>query len=143
VSLGSNFTFAVSPPMVIRCLRLPGSSRATAVNASSLCFAIDPQLEHGKGELGPPSPSAVVTCPCCGGEYRYSGSAIARGTPRRSPMCHRKQERPPTNGALLVAASIVAAIRLRGEPIKPSPKLTATVRDAVDLARMVLTQLQR
>jgi hypothetical protein len=28
------------------------------------------------------------------------------------------------NGALLITACIVAAIRLRGEPIQPSPKLT-------------------
>ena len=47
------------------------------------------------------------------------------------------------NGALLIAACIVAAIRLRGEPIKPSPKLSAVVYDSVQLARMVLAQIQR
>jgi hypothetical protein len=47
------------------------------------------------------------------------------------------------NGALLIAACIVAAIRLRGEPIRPSPKLTATIYDSVQLARMVLAQIQR
>jgi hypothetical protein len=47
------------------------------------------------------------------------------------------------NGALLIAASIVAAIRLRGEPIKPSPKLTATVSDSVQLAKLVLRELER
>ena len=47
------------------------------------------------------------------------------------------------NGALLIAACIVAAIRLRGEPIRPSPKLTATVADSVELARLVLRELQR
>jgi hypothetical protein len=30
-------------------------------------------------------------------------------------------------GALLIAASLIAAIRLRSEPIKPSPKLSATI----------------
>ncbi len=44
------------------------------------------------------------------------------------------------NGALLIAACIVAAIRLRGEPIRPSPKLTATVQDSVELAKMVLRE---
>src|SRR5579859_5985027 len=99
------------------------------------CFAIDPQLEHGKneGEIGPPAPSAVLACPCCGGAYRYSGSAISRGTARRSPMCHRKQQRPPISGALVVAASIVAAIRLRGGEVRPSPRLTSTIRDSVSL----------
>ena len=47
------------------------------------------------------------------------------------------------NAALLIAACIVAAIRLRGEPIRPSPKLTATVADSVELARLVLHELQR
>jgi hypothetical protein len=47
------------------------------------------------------------------------------------------------NGALLIAACIVAAIRLRGEPIKSSPKLAATIADSVQLARLVLRELQR
>jgi hypothetical protein len=47
------------------------------------------------------------------------------------------------NGALLVAASIIAAIRLRGEPIRPSPKLTATVADSVQLARLVWREIQK
>ena len=46
-------------------------------------------------------------------------------------------------GALLIAACIIAAIRLRGEPIRPSPKLTATVAESVMLARTVLRELQR
>ncbi len=46
-------------------------------------------------------------------------------------------------GALLVAACIIAAIRLRGEPIKPSPKLTATITESVALARTILRELQR
>jgi hypothetical protein len=46
-------------------------------------------------------------------------------------------------GALLIAACIIAAIRLRGEPIRPSPKLTATVTESVALARTVLRELQR
>jgi hypothetical protein len=45
--------------------------------------------------------------------------------------------------ALLIAACIIAAIRLRGEPIRPSPKLTATVAESVALARTVLRELQR
>lgn len=32
---------------------------------------------------------------------------------------------PKNLGAILIAASLIAAIRLRGEPVKPSPKLTA------------------
>jgi hypothetical protein len=34
-------------------------------------------------------------------------------------------------------------IRLRGEPIKPSPKLVATISDSVRLARMVMEAVER
>ncbi len=44
-------------------------------------------------------------------------------------------------GALLIAATLVAAIRLRGEPINNTPKVIATIHDAVRLARMVLRTL--
>jgi hypothetical protein len=47
------------------------------------------------------------------------------------------------SGGLLIAASIVAAIRLRGQEIKPSPKLTATIRDSVRLAQLVLAEIER
>lgn len=46
------------------------------------------------------------------------------------------------NGALLVAASIIAAIRLRGQEIKPSPKLNAVVYDSILLARTILAHLE-
>ena len=41
-------------------------------------------------------------------------------------------------GALVVAAAIIASIRLRGEDIKPSPKLKAVVSQSVQLAVMLL-----
>jgi hypothetical protein len=46
-------------------------------------------------------------------------------------------------GALLIAACLVAAIRLRGEPIQPSPKLKATISDSVQLAVLVWREIQR
>jgi hypothetical protein len=91
----------------------------------------------------PPQHTAVLQCPCCNGTYRYISDDIVRGIPKRNPLCTRKQPNGKMDGAVVVAASIVAAIRLRGQEIKPSPKLTATIRDSVDLARMVLAELQR
>ena len=44
---------------------------------------------------------------------------------------------PKQLGALLIAASLIVAIRLRGEPVKHSPKLTATISDSVQLAVLV------
>jgi hypothetical protein len=106
------------------------------------CFAIDPQLEHGRDKPGPPYQSAIVKCPCCGSAYRYAGESIVRGTPRQNPLCRREQ-RQPMDGALLVAASIVAAIRLRGQEITRSPKLVAVVKDSVLLARTVMAAIER
>lgn len=45
-------------------------------------------------------------------------------------------------GALLIAASIIAVIRLRGEDMRPSPKLNAVVYDSIDLARMILQKIE-
>jgi hypothetical protein len=46
-------------------------------------------------------------------------------------------------GALLVAASVVAAIRLRGEPVTQSPKVVSAVSDSIQLARMVQATLEK
>jgi hypothetical protein len=54
---------------------------------------------------------------------------------------HTGNEKQRENGALLIAASIVAAIRLRGQEIMPSPRLTSVVRESVHLARLVLAEL--
>jgi hypothetical protein len=53
---------------------------------------------------------------------------------------------PPTlderlKGALLVAATLTAVIRLRGEPIENTPKVTSTIHESIKLARMVLRTL--
>jgi hypothetical protein len=44
-------------------------------------------------------------------------------------------------GALLVAATLSAAIRLRGEPITNTPKVIAAIQDSIKLVRMVLRTL--
>jgi hypothetical protein len=55
------------------------------------------------------------------------------------------RETPPEKlqGALLVAAALITVVRLRGEPIRPSPRVKATIVDAVALAREILNELQR
>lgn len=107
------------------------------------CFAVDPQAEHMKQADAPPAQSALVTCSCCWKTYRYAGEQIGRGNPKQNPGCACKWPSGKPDGALLVAASIVAAIRLRGQEITPSPKLNAVVYDSILLARMIAVQLQR
>jgi hypothetical protein len=79
------------------------------------------------------------------GDLRASAAYhLVRGVPKRNPLCQRNR---PANGkidgAVLIAASIVAAILLRGEPIKKSPKVVATISESVRLARMVLASMAR
>jgi hypothetical protein len=57
------------------------------------------------------------------------------------------QEQPPVpdrmRGDLLIAASRIAVVRLRGEDLRPSPKLKATIYDSVRLAREILCEVER
>jgi hypothetical protein len=113
------------------------------------CVAIDPQGEHGNGKsLIAPMSSAVLQCPCCDSAYRYTGADMTRGIPRRNPACEKRrlQQQPAVgklDGAVLIAATMVAAMRLRGEDVKPSPKVMATVSDSIALAKMVLARMER
>jgi hypothetical protein len=50
---------------------------------------------------------------------------------------HLCMDQAKENGAVLIAAFIVAAIRVRGQEIKPSPKLNAVVYDSILLARTI------
>lgn len=47
------------------------------------------------------------------------------------------------DGALLIAATLAAAIRVRGEPINRSPKVVSAVSDSIQLARMVMASMER
>ncbi|MCI0348261.1 MAG: hypothetical protein L0Z53_02450 [Acidobacteriales bacterium] len=45
-------------------------------------------------------------------------------------------------GAVLVAASIIAAVRLAREPIKNTPAVVGAIADSVKLARMILRKIE-
>ncbi len=137
------------------------------------CFALDPQSEHMNKSTAPPATSAQVACPCCLGTYRYGEKDIRRGRIQPNPACRRNRSADlpakPANsgagltassraklgaspgtepaskldGALLVGACLIAAVRMGSAEVRPSPKLTVTVTDAVRLARAVLAEMQR
>lgn len=109
------------------------------------CFATDPQAEHANGpQPEPPYKGAVhVTCSCCWSVYRYLEDAIFRGQPRQSEQCRRNGRQAKSDGAMLVTAGTIAAIRLRGEPVQPSPKLKSVIADSISLARLVMAELQK
>jgi hypothetical protein len=48
-----------------------------------------------------------------------------------------------TKLALLISASLIAAVRTAREEIKPSPRLISAVADSVRLAQMVLERVNK
>ncbi len=72
--------------------------------------------------------------------------AIARGEQERTKaMAEQKRMTDRFASTLVIAASIIAAVRLAREQdiSKPSPRLTAVVTDSIGLARMILEKLLR
>ena len=45
--------------------------------------------------------------------------------------------------ALLIAASLIAAVRLAREEIKPTPRVMAVVSDSIRLAEMIQKQIEQ
>jgi hypothetical protein len=136
-----SLTFAIVSP-VLSPTPSAWIVNCTGCGCAITCFAIDPQTEHMHPSATPPQSSAVVTCSCCWASYRYEEMQITRGEPKRNPSCAKQTKRESkSDGAMLIAASIVAAIRLRGAEIRPSPKLTAVVHDSLLLAKMVLAKM--
>jgi hypothetical protein len=61
----------------------------------------------------------------------------------REEQDRQKQDR--FTSTIVIAASIIAAVRLAREPdiSRPSPRLTSVVADSVGLARMILERVVR
>ena len=120
------------------------------------CRAIDPQREHSQPDKREPAPdyAVIVTCSCCWGAFRYAPDAIFYGNPQRNQECVARRDRDternkatPQNGdklagALLVASSLIAAVRLNKEEIKSTPRVHSRIADSIALARMIMKQLE-
>jgi hypothetical protein len=116
-----------------------------------VCRAIDQQTEHGAPETAEPHPgkAVILTCCCCWKTFRYLPTSIYKGKPSPGLACPERRQRgtmpnakKKIDGALLVAASIIAAVRLSRHEIKPSPALTAKVADSITLAEIIQKNLQ-
>jgi hypothetical protein len=112
------------------------------------CRAIDPQTEHSQPEKAdpPPGEAVIVTCSCCWAAYRYSPAEVFKGPPGPSGKCidrgrpNNKEDKP--NAVLLIAASLIAAVRLNREDIKPSPAVHSKIADSIRLAEMIQARLR-
>jgi hypothetical protein len=111
------------------------------------CRAIDPQIEHSEPDKGepPPQDTVIVTCSCCWAAYRYSPAEVFKGPPGPSSNCYdrwrpNKEKKP--NAVLLIAASLIAAVRLNREEIKSSPIVYSKIADSIRLAEMIQSRLR-
>lgn len=72
--------------------------------------------------------------------------AIAREEQERTKaMAEQKLMTDRFASTLVIAASIIAAVRLARDPdiSRPSPRLTSVVSDSIGLARMILERILR
>jgi hypothetical protein len=120
------------------------------------CRAIDPQREHAEPDKREPAPNyaVIVACSCCWSAFRYAPEAIFYGSPKPNQECSARRAReiekdkvPSQNGdrltgALLVASSLIAAVRLSKEEIKSTPRVHSRIADSITLARMILKHLE-
>ena len=151
-------TFAIYSPIITRMASHLGLPAAWVVKCKKCgctvnCRAIDPQIEHAQPEKAepPPQDTVIVTCACCWSAYRYSPAEVFKGQPGPSISCsaNRGATRPNNNkdgknpnSVLLIAASLIAAVRLNREEIKSSPAVYAKIADSIRLAEMIQARLR-
>jgi hypothetical protein len=122
-------------------------------NCTITCRAIDPQGEHSQPDKAESSPqgSVIVSCACCWAAYRYSPAEVFKDSPSPSSNCYErakprnlannKEEKKPS-AVLLIAASLIAAVRLNREEIKSSPIVHSKIADSIRLAEMIEARLR-
>lgn len=143
----SNIDLGLPAAWVVRCKKC-----GCTIN----CRAIDPQAEHSQPDKveRPQSESPIVACSCCWTAFRYSPTDIFKGPPRPSSRCFDQKRSKSANNApnnkdekqvnsgLLIAASLIAAVRLNREEIKSSPAVHAKIADSIRLAEMIQARLR-
>ena len=105
--------------------------------------AEDPQA-HMQDPEPRPNCRLLVTCSCCWNAFLYSPEKMFDGTPAPSPECHRRARLAArTENARLIAAALIAAIRLNREEIRDSPAVHAKIADSLRLADMIVGRMRR
>lgn len=151
-------TFAICSPIIPSVADLVALPSAWVVQCKKCgctvtCRAIDSQREHAEPDKvePPPSDTVIVTCSCCWTAYRYSPNEIFKGPPspgagcarnRTSSLPNNNKEAKNPDSVLLIAASLIAAVRLNREEIKSSPAVYAKIADSIRLAEMIQARLR-
>ena len=138
--------FAYDVCMEIRGLPTAWVIKCRKCGCIVTCRATDPQADHAQPEKAESAPQQplIVTCSCCWSAFRYEPDAIFKGSPAPNPSCeHYRKAAAKNNNALFLAASLIAAVRLNRDEIKPSPMVQAKIADSVRLAEMVQKHIDR
>ena len=152
-------TFSFCSPMIERMMgansQLPSAwvVKCKKCGCTINCRAIDPQLEHSQPDMTDPPPKepVIVSCSCCWTAFRYSPAEVFKGGPCPSNNCRERKadntssnkETKKTNNAILIATSLIAAVRLNREEIKPSPAVISKIADSIRLAEMIEARLRK
>ena len=105
------------------------------------CRAEDPQA-HLQDPEPRPACRLLVTCSCCWTSWLYPPEAMFNGSPAPSPECYRRARNSArTENAKLIAASVIAAIRLNREDITNSPAVHAKINDSLKLAELIVAKM--
>ena len=149
--------FAICSPMMMSVtseLALPTAwvVKCKKCGCTVNCRAIDAQIEHADPERAdpPPQDTVVVTCSCCWAAYRYNPAEVFKGPSGPSARCQANRSASSANNnkearktsVLLIAASLIAAVRLNREEIKSSPVIYARIADSIRLAEMIRARLR-
>jgi len=70
-----------------------------------------------------------------------SSNCYDRGHPNSRPNNPNNKEEKNPNAVLLIAASLIAAVRLNREEIKSSPIVYSKIADSIRLAEMIQSRL--
>lgn len=106
------------------------------------CRAEDPQA-HLKDPEPRPASRLLVTCSCCWTAWLYKPENMFNGSPAPSPDCSKRaRSHGRSENAKLIAAAVIAAIRLNREEITNSPAVHSKVSDSLKLAERIVAKMK-
>ena len=125
--------------------------RCKKCSCTITCRAVDPQTEHAEPDKSEPAPHASgagqlfllldsVSLQPYGGIQPSPSNTCPEH--RSGEGSSNNQEEKRSNAVILIAASLIAAVRLKREEIRPSPSVTAKIADSIRLAEMIQARLR-
>jgi len=120
--------------------------RAWVVQCNECRCIVTARAEDPQAHMQEPEPRPtcrlLVTCSCCWTSWLYPPEALFNGSPAPSPECFKRaRQSARTENAKLIAAAVIAAIRLNRDEIKNSPVVHAKISDSLRLAEMIIARM--